>query len=72
MYYIIKGLALYFLPVNFLSKQKRVMRRGMKKPHNLNIRHCESLLIDLNGYLALVPAATFSDKIGVTELIKLC
>ena len=29
--YYIKGLALYFPPLNFLSKQRRAMRRGMKK-----------------------------------------
>ena len=31
MDYYIKGLALYFFPVNSLSKQKRAMRNGTKK-----------------------------------------
>ena len=30
VYYIIRGLAQYFTPVNFLSKYTRAMRRGMK------------------------------------------
>ena len=29
---VILGLGTYFLPVDFLSKKKRAMRRGMKKP----------------------------------------
>ena len=32
---IILGLGSNFFPVNFLSKQKRAMRRGMKKPRRL-------------------------------------
>ena len=32
---IILGLSLYFTPVNLRSKQKRAMRRGMRKPHSL-------------------------------------
>ena len=36
--YIIRGLAQYFPPVNLLSKQKRAMRRGIKKPCSLTVR----------------------------------
>ena len=49
--YYIKGLAFYFLPVNSLSKQKRAMRRGIKKPRSLKVRRYVALLIDLNKYL---------------------
>ena len=66
--YIIRGLDPYFLPVNYLSKQKRAMRRGMNKPHSIIIKHYGELLIDLNEYLASFPGATFTDKISVTEL----
>ena len=36
--YYIKGLALYFFPVNLLSKQKRAIRHRMKKKHSLKVR----------------------------------
>ena len=36
--YIIKGLELYFPPVKLLSKQKRVIRRGMKKQCSIKLR----------------------------------
>ena len=45
---IIKGLAQYPPPVNFLSKQKRVMRRGMKKPRALTVRCYVTRLIDID------------------------
>ena len=35
---IILGFGAYFFPVNFLSKKKRVMRRGMRKPRGLKLR----------------------------------
>ena len=65
---IINWLELYFPPVNSLSKQKRTMRCGMRKPSGLKVRRYVACLIDLNEYLASFPGATFSDKIGVTEL----
>ena len=34
---IILGLGMYFFPVNAISKQKRVMRRIMRKPHGLKV-----------------------------------
>ena len=66
--YYIKYLELYPPPVNFLSKQKRAMRRGMKTPCSLKARHYAARLIDLNEYLDSFPGATLADKIGVTEL----
>ena len=45
---IISGLGLYFFSAKFLSKQKRVMRRKMKKPSELKVRLYTSLLIILN------------------------
>ena len=44
------------------------MRRCMKKPHSLKVRHYAVRLIYLNGYLASFPGATMTDKIGATEL----
>ena len=67
--YIIKGLALYFSPVNLLSKQKRAMRRGMEKPRYLKVRRYAAQLIDLNEYLDLFPGDKLSEKIGVNDFI---
>ena len=66
--YIIRGLAQYFPPVNSLSKQKRAMRRGMKKMRSLTVSRYAARLIDLNEYLASFPWVNLTDKIGVTEL----
>ena len=60
--YIIRGLAQYLPPVNYLSKQKRAMCRGMKKTCSLTVRCYAVRVIDLNEYLAYLPAATFTDK----------
>ena len=68
--YIIKGLALYFPPVNSLSKQNRAVCRAMKKPRGLKVRHYVACLVDLNEYLALFPGDNLSDKIGITKLNK--
>ena len=63
MEYIIKGLALYFPPVNFLSKQKHVMRRGIKKPRGLIVGQYVVRFIELNNYLASFPGSTLSEKL---------
>ena len=46
--YLIKGLAWYFPPVNFLSKQKRTIHHCMKKTRSLRVRRYAARLIDLN------------------------
>ena len=69
--YLLKGLAWYFLPVNSLSKQKRAMRRCMKKPRGLKVRRYAACLIGLNEYLAYFTGATMADKMGVTEINKI-
>ena len=60
---IIKALPLYFPPVLLLSKQKRAMRRGMRKPCSLKVRHYAAHLIDLNEYSYLLPGDTLSEKL---------
>ena len=65
---IIKGLEWYPPHVNFLSKQKRAMRRCMKKSGSLKLGCYEARLINLIGYLASFPGDTMDDKIGFTEL----
>ena len=65
--YIIKGLALYFTPINSLSNKKK--RWAVEcKPRGLKVRLYVAFLIGLNKYLDSFPGATLSDKIGVTEL----
>ena len=54
--------------MNFLSKQKRVMRFGMRNPCGLKVRRYAACFIDINEYLDFSPGATLSDKIGLTEL----
>ena len=55
-------------PVNFPSKQKRAMRRVMKKPRALTVRDYATRLIDLNEYLTSFTGANLNDKIGTTKL----
>ena len=55
-------------PVNYLSKKKRVMRRGMRKPHTLKVGCYTDRLIDLKKYLALFPGAKLPEKIGVAQV----
>ena len=65
--YIIKGLALYFTPINSLSNKKK--RWAVEwKPRGLKVRLYVAFLIGLNKYLDSFPGATLYDKIGVTEL----
>ena len=45
----------YFFPINALSKQKRAMRRAMRKPRDLPFKHFAARLMELNNYLPLFP-----------------
>ena len=69
--YIIRGLAQYFPFANLLSKQKRVMRCGMKKTLSLTVRRYAARFIDINKYLASFTGVTFTDNIRVTKLNKI-
>ena len=66
--YIIRDFSQYFFPLNYLSKQKRTMCRGMKKLLSLIVRRYAARLIDLNEYFSSFPGETLTGKIGVTEL----
>ena len=65
---IILGLVTYFFPVNALSKQKCVMRRGMRNPRGLNIRLYAAHMIGLNKYLSIFPWAKANEKMYETDL----
>ena len=49
--YIINGFKLNSPPVNWLSKQKRALSRGTRKPRCPKVRRYSDNLIDLNDYL---------------------
>ena len=66
--YIIKGLAQYSPPVNYLSKQKGAMHCGMEKPRTLTVRRYAARLIDIHDYLDSFLGVTLTDNIVVTEL----
>ena len=55
-------------PVNVLSKQKRAIRRGMRKSHGLKVRHYAAILIDLYKYLDVLPGSKASENNCVTVL----
>ena len=62
------GIGYVRFPVNALSKKKRAMRHGMRKPYVLKLRCYMACLIDLNKYLPSFPGSTPTHKIGMTEL----
>ena len=68
--YYMKGLALYLPTVNFISKQKRAIPRGIKNAQS-KVRHYAERLIDMNEHLASFPGETLDNKICVTELNKI-
>ena len=59
---IIKGLALYFPPINLLLKKNHAMLRRMRKLRGLKVRRYAARLIDFNEYLNLFPGAKLSGK----------
>ena len=51
-------------PVKLLSKQKRMMRHGMRKKHELKVKRYTDCIIDINGYLASFPGTKTVENIG--------
>ena len=62
------GFRFILCPIDALSKQKRAMRHGKRKPLKLNVRRSADCLIDLNEYLDAFLRAQTSDRIGEAEL----
>ena len=52
-----------FFPIGPLSKQKRVVRCGTRKPHGLKVRHYEDHIIELNEYLDIFPGEEVNEKV---------
>ena len=59
---IILGLGSYFSSVDSLSKQKRIMRRGIRKLRGLKVRRYADRLIDLKEYLDLFHRVTLEES----------
>ena len=56
------GFRYVLFPINVLSKQKRAMRRGMRKTDGLKVRYYADCVIDLNEYLAVLPESKECEK----------
>ena len=61
-------LGTYVFPIDVMFKKKSAMRRGIKNPRGLKVRHYASCLIDLNKYLSVLPGTNISDENCVTAL----
>ena len=62
------GFTWLFSLINALSKQKRAMRREMRKPQDLPFKRFEARLTELNNFLPLLPGSSGSKKISPEEL----
>ena len=62
MKFILEVLLSYFFPINSLSKQKRVMRRSMRKPQGLPFKCFSARLTERNNYLTLFPGSSATNK----------
>ena len=63
-----KGLLEYFFPINALSKQKRVMRRAIRKPRSMTLKRFAARLTVMNYFLPLFPGSDASNKMEMEEL----
>ena len=61
----------FFSHMNALSKQKRAMRRIMRKPRDIPFKRFTTRLTELNHYLPLFPGYSATKKIPPEELNKI-
>ena len=61
---VVLVLGVYFIPDIALYEQKRVIRCGIRKLHELKLKWYDTRMVDLNKYLAAFPVAKASHKIG--------
>ena len=45
-------------------KKWRMVRHGMRNPHELKVRHYAAHVVETNENLTIFPGVTASDKIG--------
>ena len=64
----------YFFPINGINKQKRAMRREMRKPQDILFKIFAAQLTELNNNPPLFPISSAANKMGPEELknILLC
>ena len=66
-----EGLIGYFPPIKSLTKQKREMRRAMKKPWDILFKRFAARLTELNKNLPLLPGSSATKNINPEELNKI-
>ena len=59
---ITKGLLDYFSPMNGLSKQKRAVRRAMRKPRDMSFQRFAAQLMGINNFLHIFPGSEPTKK----------
>ena len=64
----LNDVAIPIFPKQALQKQRRTMRRQMKKPVGLPVAHYWARLVELNGYLPDFPTGTDQSKISDDDL----
>ena len=58
----------YFFRINALSKQKRAMRRAMRKPQIMAFKRFAARLTEINNFLPLFPGSDASKKMEMENL----
>jgi hypothetical protein len=61
----------HFFPLKSLVKQKRYMRRFIRKPRDLSCKEYQACLQTLNGYLVHFPGANTDSKLDDFELMDI-
>ena len=66
--HIVEGLLDEFFPLHALSKQKRAMRRAMRKPRSMPFKLFYVQLTSINYFIPLFPGSDASKKMPPEEL----
>ena len=66
--HIKEGLLGYIFPINALYKQKRAVRRAMRKSQSLLFKFLAARLTEINNYLPLLPGSSESQNMAPEEL----
>ena len=68
---VLEDVTVHVFPRRALSKQKRYMRRHLRKPCELNIRQFVSSVQDMNADLVFFPGATPASILPKDELVEI-
>ena len=66
-----EGLLGYFFIINTISKQKRAMRRSMRKPQDLPFNRFTASITELNNHLTVFPGSSNAEKMDSEELSEI-